>query len=379
VTIDEIEPFSALIGDIYDASLDPALWPAVFEQVCRYVRGSAAHLFVQDAVSKSANVFFAWGDNRDFTKSYEDKYAKLNPMFPGAIFFDVEQVHQLVEILPRHEICRTRFALEWMQPQQYIDDLFCILEKSATSSSLFQIIRHRRDGVVDDGARRRMELVAPHIRRAVLIGKVIDLKKVEAAALADSLDTLTSGMFLVDAGGRIVHANRSGHLMVSDGNVVRALHGKLGAPEPTADRALLDSFAAAGSGDAALGRKGIAVPLHARDGTRYVANVLPLTSGARRTAGVSYAAVATVFVNKAALDMLSPPEAIAKEFQLTQAEIRVLFAVIELANVPEVAAMLGLSQETVKTHLRRLFAKTGTRRQAELVKLVAGYSNALLA
>jgi len=48
-------------------------------------------------------------------------------------------------------------------------------------------------------------------------------------------------------------------------------------------------------------------------------------------------------------------------------------------GVPEVAAILGLGQQTVKTHLKRLFAKTGTARQAELVKLVAGYSNALLA
>jgi DNA-binding CsgD family transcriptional regulator len=47
--------------------------------------------------------------------------------------------------------------------------------------------------------------------------------------------------------------------------------------------------------------------------------------------------------------------------------------------VPEVAAILGLGQQTVKTHLKRLFAKTGTARQALLVKLVAGYSNALLA
>jgi len=36
--------------------------------------------------------------------------------------------------------------------------------------------------------------------------------------------------------------------------------------------------------------------------------------------------------------------------------------------------MLGVADTTVKTHLRRLFEKTGTNRQADLVKLVAGYS-----
>jgi DNA-binding CsgD family transcriptional regulator len=211
-----------------------------------------------------------------------------------------------------------------------------------------------------------------------LIGKVIDLKTVEAAALADGLDTLSSGMFLVDAAGRIVHANLSGHLMVSEANVVRTLGGKLRATDPAADQALLDSFTAACSGDAALGRKGIAVPLTAGDGTRYVANVLPLTSGARRKAGASYAAVATVFVHKAALDLPSPPEAIAKEFRLTPAELRVLFAIIEVGGVPGVARALGISESTVKTHLQHVFQKTGTARQVDLVKLVAGYSNAII-
>ena len=93
------------------------------------------------------------------------------------------------------------------------------------------------------------------------------------------------------------------------------------------------------------------MPLKARNEERYVAHVLPLTSGSRRKAGVSYAAAATVFVQKAALDLPSPPEAVGKEFQLTPAELRVLFAIVEVGGAPEVAEVLGLSEPTVKTHV----------------------------
>src|SRR5205823_6178180 len=146
----------------------------------------------------------------------------------------------------------------------------------------------RSDGVVDDYAKQRMALLAPHIRRSVLIGKVIDLKKVEAAALADSLDTLSAGMFMVDSSGRIVRANSSGHSMLAEAKVLRSVGGHLGAIDLVANQALLESFAAAESGDPAVGRRGIAVPLKAREDVSYVANVLPLTSGARRKAGTSY-------------------------------------------------------------------------------------------
>jgi len=377
-SMSELKEFSGLVGNIYDASLDPALWPAVFEQVCRFVRCSSAHLFAQDSVHKTtASRYFTWGDEPEFTQLYIDKYAKLNPMFPGALFFNVEEVHQLIEIIPREEVRRTRFCIEWMAPQEIIDDMFAILEKSATSCSLFQVIRRRRDGVVDDDARERLALLAPHIRRSVLIGKIIDLKKVEAAALADSLDTLSAGMFMVDASGRIVHANASGHSMLAEAKVLRSVGGHLGAIDSLANQALLESFAATESGDPALGRKGIAVPLKARDDERYVANVLPLTSGTRRKAGISYSAVATVFVHKAALE-LSPPEAIVKEFKLTPAELRVLFANVEIGGVHESAEALGISEATARTHLRHLFEKTGTSRQAELIKLVAKYANPLV-
>jgi hypothetical protein len=65
--------------------------------------------------------------------------------------------------------------------------------------------------------------------------------------------------------------------------------------------------------------------------------VLPLISGARRKAGVSYSATAAVFIRKAGLELPSPPEAVANQFKLTSAEVRVLFAIVQIGGVPDVA------------------------------------------
>ena len=46
-----------------------------------------------------------------------------------------------------------------------------------------------------------MRLLVPHVRRSAMIGKLINLSRVEAAAMADTLDGLQAGMFLVDAAG----------------------------------------------------------------------------------------------------------------------------------------------------------------------------------
>src|SRR5262249_28749463 len=188
-------------------------------------------------------------------------------------------------------------------------------------------------------------------------------------------DGFSAGMFLVDASGRIVHANASGRAQLDERSVVRAAGGKLAAIDPKANQELSQTLALANGGDAAVGVKGIAVPLTARDGDDDVADVLPLTSGERRRAGAGHAAVAALFVRKAELDAPSPPEAIARTYKLTPTELRVLLAVVQLDGVPEVADALGVEKTTVKTHLQRLFAKTDTNRQSDLVKLVAGFAN----
>jgi DNA-binding CsgD family transcriptional regulator len=49
-----------------------------------------------------------------------------------------------------------------------------------------------------------------------------------------------------------------------------------------------------------------------------------------------------------------------------------------LTGVPETADALGVGQATVKTHLHRVFRKTATTRQADLIRLVAGFSSPLV-
>jgi DNA-binding CsgD family transcriptional regulator len=220
-----------------------------------------------------------------------------------------------------------------------------------------------------------MRLIIPHIRRAALIGKVIDLKTAEADSFADTVDGISAGMFLVDASARIVHANASGHAMLAEGVVLRVVSGKLVPNDASAEQGLNEIYAMAERGDAAVGVKGIAMSLTASDGERHVAHVLPLTSGARRRAGATYAAAAAVFVHKAALDSPPPQAVVAKLYKLTPTEQRVLLAIVQVGGVPEVAEALGIAESTVKTHLHRLFSKTGTKRQADLVELVASYSN----
>jgi DNA-binding CsgD family transcriptional regulator/PAS domain-containing protein len=375
----EIEPVSSLIGEIYDAALEPARWGGVLPDLRDFVGGSAAWIFSKDTSTKSSNIYYdCGGADPHYRQLYCDHFAKLDPLTAGQVLAEIGRPISTADIMAVDEFESTRFCQEWRRPQGLIDFATAALDKTATGASLFGVFRQRRQGPVDDDMHRRMRQIVPHIRRAVLIARAVEHKTAEASAFADTLDGISAGMFLVDANGQIIHANASGQSLLDERSVLRAGGGRLAAIEPGADRQLNQTIALAGGGDGAVGIAGIAMPLAARDGAYYVAHALPLTSSERRRAGAGYAAVAALFVRKAGLETPAPPEAIARLYKLTPSELRVLLAIVDVGGVPEVAEALGLSEATVKTHLHRLFAKTETRRQAELVKLVAGFSNPLL-
>ena len=124
-----------------------------------------------------------------------------------------------------------------------------------------------------------MRLIAPHFQRAILIGKVIDLHRVEAAAMVATIAGLAAGVFLVNALGSLVHANASGEAMLAAEDPLKLTKGALISIDERAQPALRKAFDDALAGDATAGAGGASVPLVGKSGDHFVAHVLPLTGG----------------------------------------------------------------------------------------------------
>jgi DNA-binding CsgD family transcriptional regulator len=375
---DEAGQLSRLIGEIYDAALDRNLWHSVLQHTCEYVDGRTAGLMSHDIHHQNANFCVTWNDDPEYSKLYAEKYARLNPaVVPSLLQTQIGEVSTILDFVPLHEWRESLIYKEFAAPQGYLDSIQAVLDKSATSYAAATVVLGEEHGPATENCRRRMEWLAPHFIRAVQIGKVIDLKEIKAAALADALDGMAAAMFLLDGRGNIVHTNSAGQVMVAEGAVLRAAGNKLVLAASKTQRTLEEMLTSLGAGDVTIGNKGASIPLWGHDTRQFVAQILPLTAGARRAAGIAYSAVAALFVREAVLSLPHPLETIANLYGLTPSEMRVLMMLIEVGGVPKVAPVLGVSETTVKTHLAHIFTKTGTQRQVDLVKLVASYMNPL--
>ena len=362
-----------LIESIYDAGLHPELWSDVVVMLNVFIGSQACGLISKDTVSKSGATHYYCGVDPHYIRLYSETYSHYDPLARLPRYGEVRNIPDLVNF---DEYRRGRFYQEWLRPQGCVDVANVVLEQSKSPCPMLMTVIPGRD-MLDAGQRARMQSLVPHASRALMINRAIERKQQRATALADVVDRLNAGVILLDAACRIVHSNPAADTILAADDVLRAISGRLVTRFPEANRALRDIFRDPGevAVAAAEGRK---IPLSSHDGSHYVAHVIALPSLLRDGATERTSAVGALLVWKAELDSRSCAGLIDRAFQLTPAELRVLQSIVEVGGVPETAAALGIAETTVKTHLHRVFAKTGVSRQADLVKLAAGFSNPLL-
>jgi DNA-binding CsgD family transcriptional regulator len=365
----------SVVGDIYDTTLDPSLWNNTLKRIVEDVgadHGARSCALLSMGGAGEVRLGYKVGITPHFTESYIEHYGKFDPTHAIRLS-DVGQIHSVEDWVPMEDYRKGHYYREWVKPQQFEDAASVLLDKSADGFSYLGLIKS--GGPVDERLRRALVPIVPHLRRAVLIGQILNRRNAIAAPIEHALDAINAGIFLLDRGGNITHLNEGGRDILERKDFLRTERGRLVAADPQLNRILREAVAASVLGDGATRNESIALPFTAHDGERFVGHMLPLTAGQRRRTGIVFDAATILFVRKTSLDVLQASDIIKDVFKLTPAEARVLLTIVEAGGVAESAKNLDVAESTVKTHLGRIFTKTDTKRQADLVKLVAAFAS----
>jgi DNA-binding CsgD family transcriptional regulator len=372
---DDAEALSILTAALYDAALDRGLWPAAMGVASSFMESFSSVVYEW---SRSGDVRgFIYDDgglDPEYKALYHNRYVRLDPVTSEHHHASIDEPFSISDVVDPELYRQSAFYREWSGPQHIVDLLTAPMLRTGRSTVLFGAIRHERDGVVDEPMRRRMKLLAPHMRRALALTDIVGTAAPRAAELEDVLDGLRTGVFLADAEGRVLHANAAGNEMLAEGGAMRTRNGRLSPADLTAASALSQALEAAGNGMLPAGDNGRGISMAASDGSHFAVHLLPLSGRDRRA---TPGAAAAVFVQRATQMATIAPDLVGRAFGLTPAEQRVLAHIVEAGSVAETAERLRVSETTIKTHLHRVFSKTGTARQADLVKLLTGFAGPL--
>jgi DNA-binding CsgD family transcriptional regulator len=257
-----------------------------------------------------------------------------------------------------------------LKPMGVHDIAVIPLIRDSTSIGVVGFGQLERHGEVTDDAKNGLRLFAPHLRRAVIIGRLFERQTMIAATLSDVIEALASGIVLVDQDLAILHANAAARGMLDQLDPISSSAGKLKLTSQASNEVLAKAVRDAMQDEAAIERRSIDIPLRRANGTAACVQVLPLR---RRNVqeGFGERAVAAVFISNPADPPRLPGDALAMLYDLTPAETRVFELIVDGKTPDETAHLLHLKLSTVRTHLSRVFDKTGCTRQVELVALAA--------
>ncbi len=183
-----------------------------------------------------------------------------------------------------------------------------------------------------------------------------------------ALDLIALGVVLLDEQAKPVHINRAAEEMAADADFIHAGKSAIQSPDPLSDRvlqrAIAETLEAARQGQ----EKTVGVMLHrTQDASTVSVLVCALVQSFGDHAGRPHAALFFC----ASDHRRRVPEALLMDlFGLTPTEARVAAALARSTRPADVAAELGVSQTTIAFHMRNLFQKTGTNRQADLIALI---------
>lgn len=174
------------------------------------------------------------------------------------------------------------------------------------------------------------------------------------------LDRIPLALILARSNGRIVYANTRADRLVTDGRVLgRGQGGILHAGRRDETQALLDAIAACARDD--TGKEG-AIALHAADGGA-PASVIVVPAG-------QAAKGAALFIAEPNQGVTIDAKRLAGLYGLTRSEARILARLASGETVDQIAKAGGHQLSTIRSQLKSVFSKTGTRRQPDLIKLV---------
>lgn len=358
----------SLMGKVYDAALDEQKWPSFLESFASAAGGNSCILRSVDYEKAKASFTASVGYDPAWQAAYCNHYVKLDyyaPYFKKMALGVAELGERAVSLSEQR---KTEIYHDYFVPQDKIYNFGSILVRNDNNMLLFAAQRGKRAGAFGEEQVRLMNILAPHVTRAVQVHRKLSSIAVEKEWALGALDQLRMGVILTDSLGVPLFVNCAAEQLMAAGKGISLFQGRLALSNPS-ETALLHRLVAHAAQAAAVGGDMcITLPNRFEVLQCLVTPVSPEFS-ARLGASLG-SGCACVFLSRPGSLQL-PPKRLAILYGLTAAESRLVARLAAFDSLEQAANGLGIALGTARTHLASVFSKTGARGQAELLMLLA--------
>lgn len=356
-----------LIECIYACAQDAALWPEAIASVSAAVRGESIALFADFPSFRTPTLFALANFSPGGWSAYNDYYAAINPIMPACEeLFAPDEVFLSDWSVPDSALEKTEFYNDFFLPYDMHYSMGLKIDLPGLPSARLSCQRPKAMGAFDDQASLVFQTIQQHLRRALLLHHRIHTLEANTLGLETALDRHGHAVLGIDSNGRICLGNPAAMKLLTSGGCLRIVAGRLHCTRPKENAALQQVLTAqtldAGAQPATPGT--VSVP-------RENASPLQITvvTMKKTLAGSSSPLAALVFITDTTV-VSSRAGLLRQLYGVTPSEARVADLLLQGLDTSDISEKLRITLETARLQVKRLLNKTGTRRQAELVRLL---------
>jgi len=368
----ELRELIALIDLIYEAALDDDLWPAVLNKFADTVGAAQIAMPSMDWRANVAETIAPRFDP-DLLTTWKEYWAYQDPVLSRAILQPAGEIYSIDTLMPRKEFAVTPVFNELWVPAEH--SLATAGANVLVEDQFTALVYFSNPPGKDAFTTEQMgifQILVPHFSRAVRINRRLWDLELRRVAASERLDELPHGALLVDRWGRVARANAAAKAMLDDRSGILLDKGRLATADGSDN--LQKLIASCVRSSLSFGGPGgdLKIPRLLPRSPLYL-TVTPLRSkdqiGNIPWIGVG-APIAFITVTDPDSDRQRQEENLRHRFGLTRAEAGLAAEILKGDGRVAAARRRGISDATAKTQLSSIFEKTGTHRQAELIRIL---------
>jgi len=355
-----------LIGVLYETAIEPHRWSEAMTLCAHYAGGIAAHML---SINKQFNqpVFSVLGGEimtQENEGDYVSHYINIDPRMSMMEDAPVHEWRSCQDYLNRQFVAGSEFYQDFLIPNGGRFTMAAWVDDGLEEHTVIGIHSTSNNDLFGNAELIAAQRFSGHLQRALRLRTHTQSLQARAELGARAIDALTLAMLIVNATGIILHMNASAeHLLNSKTCGLNCKVGGLSATHPV-NKYRLTALIIQATGCPALGG---AMFLSDAETRQVFVTPLPAASTFAQDWQTPLALVLVMDAGKT----LSPLQFLGKLYDLSPTELRVASALLEGKSPEEYTQEAGVTMNTVRSQLKNLFRKTGTRRQSELVALLS--------
>ncbi|GAB3279948.1 helix-turn-helix transcriptional regulator [Parahaliea aestuarii] len=377
-----LKKYDELLQLAYEGSSEPEPWKAFVESFRDVLEARDASIVIQqvpngNALPRENRYLLVTSDTSPYlTRDYLDSVMEAN------IVMALPQPRPTAvrEILPEKQFLDSRLYQDFLEPVNIKHLMGMDIYRSDSLCIKLAVERSGNQEAFSEDDKTIFSMVAPHLQRALRFRSEVDGGLQLQTFYEHILDKMEVGVILLDEHGKVLSSNRSARDVLKQGDCLKVTNGRLVTVEPADCGRLRDAFnlAVSASKSQCRSQPGVCIGLRNSQGSCVTeAVVKPYLGDEFATRGNNPAVAVFIHVNQQRVSPVNS-EVLTDVYGFTRKEAAVASLIGAGLSLNQVADDLTVSVNTVKTHLRGIYEKTGFHRQSQIVALLSNSSVKLL-